>query len=125
MMLDNFWESVKLADHKILTLKRRRERMILDFQKKCKHAHLNLREASPRHSVFLSTLAPFRVCVACGLAEEGWGCGYFKLKSTEKRGVAQLTREEARKYAVLGVKSQNDLAEERRLARESSKKSKS
>lgn len=43
--------------------------------------------------------APFRVCRACGYAEQGWGAGFWKL-SNNYSGVPMLQREEARKLIV-------------------------
>lgn len=41
------------------------------LQNKCKHT--DVVETS------LGTHPPFRVCRECGYAEQGWGCGYWKL----------------------------------------------
>jgi hypothetical protein len=49
---------------------------IEQIQKSCKHEHMVERD----HYTIISTFPPARVCKDCGLAEEGWGCGYQRLR---------------------------------------------
>jgi len=50
---------------------------------------------------------PFRVCRACGYAEEGWGSGYWKLGSTPR--VPEIERAEAKKLILGRALTQRDL----------------
>jgi hypothetical protein len=36
---------------------------------------------------------PWLICAACGLTEEGWGCGYKKLKHAAYQDVPQIRDE--------------------------------
>lgn len=48
--------------------------------KKCRHPRAYVLEGEYEPAgTFGSADAPFRVCTLCGYAEEGWGCGYWKL----------------------------------------------
>lgn len=41
--------------------------------------------------------APFRVCKSCGLAEEGWGCGY-QILAKYIFDIPEIERKEAQKF---------------------------
>ena len=47
-------------------------------QAKCKHEHLAECEYKPLN--YLDPLPPMRICLDCGMTEEGWGVGYVVLK---------------------------------------------
>lgn len=76
---------------------------------KCAHppTHIIEGEYDPDDG-WRDAIPPFRVCTICGYAEEGWGCGYWKL-STDNIKIPELTRTEARKFATKGVLSQEKL----------------
>lgn len=47
---------------------------------KCKHSKSKVVEVNPTEYKFIeNNEPPFRICKNCGYAEEGWGCGYWKL----------------------------------------------
>jgi len=52
-------------------------------QTNCTHIHLAEWETSP----------PIRICLHCGLTEEGWGCGYIVLKNKTELGVPSIDEE--------------------------------
>lgn len=54
--------------------------------------HETVGEAPYKHSEHLANLPPLRVCLVCGLVEEGWSCGYLVLKNEL---VYSLTRDQA------------------------------
>ena len=45
---------------------------------------------------------PFRVCTICGYAEEGWGCGYYKLGPGvyDEKIIRTVKRREAEKFVT-------------------------
>lgn len=47
-------------------------------QSECTHE--NIAECDYKPLEFFDSLAPMRVCLECGLSEEGWGCGFKVLK---------------------------------------------
>lgn len=52
--------------------------VINSVQAECKHEHVA--ECDYQPSEFFNALPPMRVCLECGLSEEGWGCGFKVLK---------------------------------------------
>lgn len=54
--------------------------------------HETVGEAPYKHSGHLASLPPLRVCMKCGLVEEGWHCGYLVLTNDL---VYNLTRDQA------------------------------
>lgn len=52
---------------------------------------------------------PFRVCSLCGYAEEGWGCGYYKL-APNNYSMKSIDRNTARKFVKRGILSQEELS---------------
>jgi hypothetical protein len=61
---------------------------IKQIQKSCKHEQMVERD----HYTIISTFPPARVCKDCGLAEEGWGCGYSRLRVKDEHSDAQRER---------------------------------
>lgn len=46
----------------------------------CKHPKKYIVEVEYKKYQYIDSCdAPYRVCTRCGYAEEGWGCGYWKL----------------------------------------------
>ena len=67
------------------------------LQKQCKHPRELIVEGEFIPSgAYCHASPPFRVCTACGYAEEGWHCGYWKLDGN----CNCVDREEAMKYVV-------------------------
>ena len=90
---------------RIYKLKEERSKMSLKIDQleailmtKCPHPFEAVREGS--YSASYSTTPPMRVCTDCGYAEEGWGCGYWKLDVdwTLHNAIPKLEREEAFKF---------------------------
>jgi hypothetical protein len=42
-------------------------------------SHSTIGEVPYKDNRWLASLPPFRVCMSCGLTEDGWGCGYLVL----------------------------------------------
>jgi hypothetical protein len=63
---------------------------IADVQKKCKHKELA--ECEYQTGYFDSAFPPTRVCLSCGLSEDGWGCGYIVLKAPDEK-VGRINRD--------------------------------
>jgi hypothetical protein len=84
------------AEAKIRT---RRKSALLSLIEAC--AHSTVLEGDYKPSNFLSSMPPFRVCTLCGLAEEGWGCGYSLLQDRSDRSVEATHRDTARKKVVV------------------------
>jgi hypothetical protein len=73
----------------------KRSGLIAAMKRECPHPLEQIREAphltDPLGMNFHR--APFRVCLDCGLAEEGWGCGYHGL-APRNHTVPEVTREQ-------------------------------
>ena len=67
----------------------------------CKHpiSHIVQGEYIPDDDSYFGnhSTPDFRVCKICGYAEEGWGCGYRRLRGSRK-DVPEIHRHEARKF---------------------------
>ena len=71
--------SLQRLDKDIQTLAQKRKRVLYTLQANCKHE--DLVEADYKSYQFSdSALPPIRACLACGMAEEGWGSGYQVLR---------------------------------------------
>jgi hypothetical protein len=81
--------------------------MVALVQSSCSHTHY----VEGEHRLdphFGCHTPPFRVCVACGYAEEGWGCGYHLLGKNDY-GTKALCRNEALKHVVGRIRTQGEL----------------
>jgi len=74
----------------------------IKLQSECLHDEVLEGESTPSTYHSYSD-PPFRVCTACGYAEEGWGCGYSFLDDSKK--VLEVKREKAEKYLLGGIHS--------------------
>lgn len=105
-------EKAKLYDAGV-----RFKQLVRQLQEECPHPKEDIIEGDMHRGstyggcgVHVSTSQPpFRVCRRCGYAEEGWGCGYWKI--TKDYSVPTLPREEAWKIVIGGILSQNDMVE--------------
>ena len=73
---------IKLND-KINKLKEKKDSLIKSTQKTCKHEFCV--ECDYQSMDYFDSLPPSKLCLNCGLKEDGWGCGYEKLKDTKNR----------------------------------------
>jgi len=78
-------------------------------QSACKHPADQILEGPYQDGYF--TQPPFRVCKLCGYAEEGWHCGYWKLRDSTE--VGSVSREYAMKYVINGIIPQSELSKKR------------
>jgi hypothetical protein len=62
--------------------------MVRYVQKHCNHE--KLAECDYNHRETFSSDPPIRICLECGLTEEGWGCGYKVLSAA----VSKIDRKE-------------------------------
>jgi hypothetical protein len=97
-------------DLKIEKLQGEREVLRQTGQNKCSHPAGEILEAEYANGNYF-TSPPFRVCKLCGYAEEGWHCGYWKLR--EDSAVPSVTRHAAMEYVIGGVITQKELNKKR------------
>lgn len=70
----------------------------------CAHLHAQIAEAPYRKNDFVASMPPFRVCLRCGLHEEGWGSGYHMLRGEDGYNAAiEIDRDTAYKFRTLSV----------------------
>ena len=97
-------------------LTRERNGTIEQLQAECDHPLAEVREIDYVPSKYGSTILPYRLCLRCGYAEEGWGCGYWRLCNSkialEKGDPPGMKREESRKY-IRTFLSQRQMSEMR------------
>lgn len=99
---------IERLDAKINALEEQRKVLSKNGQKKCSHPASEILEAEYVGGTYFST-PPFRVCKLCGYAEEGWHCGYWKLR--DDNPVPSVSREAAMKYVIGGVLSQKQMSD--------------
>lgn len=80
---NNYMEEVDKINSEIDYLKSERDYLVERLQDECEHPIKEVREVDYKSSNYGSSLRPFRVCLRCGYAEEGWGCGYWRLHRSE------------------------------------------
>lgn len=68
--------AIEALDAEIKALEARRRLLVMEFQCTCSHRNEDIVERM--------TTPPARVCTICGLAEEGWHCGYKLLNLGEE-----------------------------------------
>lgn len=93
---------------KIALLKQERDEIGIKIQQlefrlmdKCTHPFDAIREGRYIPAGNWGSATPdMRVCTDCGYAEEGWGCGYWKLNVdyTLRDSIPQISRDEAFKH---------------------------
>lgn len=100
-----------LLDKEIALLKQDREKTLTMMQAACKHPVDEWLE-TPYYSggPYGYSSGELRVCKLCGYAEEGWGCGFWKLKGYGL-DIPVISRDAARKKYILKLYSQRDLNE--------------
>lgn len=69
--INKYMDRLKSAQHELNTV-------INAVQSDCLHE--SIAECDYKPSEFFNALAPMRVCLDCGLSEEGWGCGFRILR---------------------------------------------
>jgi hypothetical protein len=81
---------------KIEALQKEKTKLIHKTIEGCEHPLDAIRELpyEPPTYNFFRAEPPHLVCIACGLSEEGWGCGYKKLKHAAYKNVPTITRKE-------------------------------
>lgn len=105
----NQLDEIKELDQRINDLRSIRAEKLAIIQSECRHN--NILEVEYKSGNFFGAFPPFRVCVDCGLAEEGWHCGYYKLNTREE--VPRISREKARRDYVLTFRTQEEINKER------------
>jgi hypothetical protein len=96
---------ITASEKKFTTAEKALLETIVDVQGKCSHDEIV--EGEYRKGEYLGSQPPFSVCISCGYAEQGWGCGYTYLKEEIGEGRLTIDRDEARKY-VRGRIMSND-----------------
>jgi hypothetical protein len=57
----------------------------------CSHDLEHIRELPWQDKGWLGADRPWLICSRCGLTEEGWGCGYKKLRHAEYKDVPKIS----------------------------------
>lgn len=57
----------------LIAMESQKEKILKELRRKCSHQTIV-------ETPYLGHDAPMRICAICSLEEEGWGCGYDKLR---------------------------------------------
>ena len=74
-------EAIESAVIELAQAREKYLKVIREVQANCKH--FNISECDYYERYFGGCDPPMRVCLDCGLVEDGWGCGYETLKGKE------------------------------------------
>lgn len=80
-MRGNMKIASKDINQKLAKLRKAQEELdqtIEKVQNECPHD--SIAECDYKQMEFFDSLPPLRICLDCGLSEEGWGCGFRVLK---------------------------------------------
>lgn len=73
-------DKIHKLEEELNSLKKRINKEIDSLQDKC--SHKNIAEAGYiPSSYWRKATPPIRICLDCGLTEDGWGCGYKILRT--------------------------------------------
>lgn len=87
------------------------EKALNKLIKECNHPKDEIFELPYQERVYGGCAKPKRVCRKCGLAEEGWGVGYWKLREWDY-DIPEISNELFDKYC-LKFMEQQDIVEKR------------
>jgi hypothetical protein len=91
-------QAIQDAISSIDSARKQYENTVYNAVCECKHEEVG--ECEYRSSEYGSASAPERVCLHCGLMEEGWGCGYLILTNEL---VFKLSRDQAFSFRTVRV----------------------
>jgi hypothetical protein len=75
--------SIERAVIELKAATKKLKQTVATCQKRCKHAHIAECEYIP--SKGYGAFAPIRICLSCGMTEDGWGCGYLVLRGNAEK----------------------------------------
>lgn len=88
---------LKAINTKIKSLKQEKEKLRKQLSASCTHPALYVRERPYQAFSYGPCMPPKRICILCGVTENGWGCGHkILLKHTGKITAAEFRQIEAR-----------------------------
>jgi hypothetical protein len=93
-------KSLPIILAKIEKLHDKREGIINSAVASCDHPLEAIRELPYNANPFF-TAKPWLVCTKCGYAEQGWYCGYKRLKHAEYKNPPKITHEQFCTYALV------------------------
>lgn len=113
---------IETADEEVRLATERRKQTIDRIQAVCSHPAEAIVECESYGDYIV--IPPRRCCLLCGYAEEGWGCGYWKLGawgcSNYLREYPQVSRQVMQDKYIKRLLTQYDMRDSRygeRLAR--------
>lgn len=88
---------LKAVNTKIKSLKQEKQKLRKQLSASCTHPALYVRERPYRTYNYGPATPPTRICILCGVTENGWGCGHkILLKHTGEITADEFQRIEAR-----------------------------
>lgn len=89
--INNYLTRVKQAQREL-------ELCVLSVQTECNHK--DIAECGYSYSDYRDTFSPIRICLDCGITEEGWGCGYKTLIQRDGFSPRVISREDLYKLRI-------------------------
>lgn len=91
-------QAIQRARSAVLAARLELARAVYRIASRCKHS--KIAECNYGHREYSSSAPPARLCLQCGLWEEGWGCGYYVLNTVTP---VMLSREELSRLATVRI----------------------
>ncbi|RKZ95081.1 MAG: hypothetical protein DRQ40_04490 [Gammaproteobacteria bacterium] len=104
--------AILIAEIKLREAKENLKAARMEVQKSCEHPDEEVVEGKYEPCSYANATPPFRVCKLCGYAEQGWGCGYWKL-GHGLYSIPIVSRSEAFEFVSGGIIRQDQLSEVR------------
>lgn len=76
MNIENYKKKISKLDKAVTESRLKLDQLKLELMYVCKHPKDKIVGYKYKDYKYLDPARPYRVCSECGLAEEGWGCGY-------------------------------------------------
>lgn len=117
-----FTQTIERHQSKIKETQKALDDAIKQLTELCNHTLVFEGKSESRESFSgdMYDISPCTPCMDCGLAEEGWGCGYLDLDDAEGRNVIKTDRKKALQYSKL-YRSQAEMSSLRDKRRKSLK----
>jgi hypothetical protein len=96
-------DQLEEIDKRVRAILAEREALIKDTVAGCRHPWEAIYELPYKPHEWLQSERPWLICSLCGLTEEGWGCGYKKLRHAEHKDLLIISRDRWNKMRTITV----------------------
>ena len=119
MSIEEYKDQIDVLDKVVTKNRLKLAKLRLELMYICKHPKDKIVGYKYKDYSYLGALSPYRVCSECGLAEEGWGCGY-KILQPDCYDIETESRDSDNRIRHVEYFSQNEkgLADKRKFLKD-------